>query len=276
VESQAPSCRSPLLAVSRGGLSGWNDAIVIGGFAVAALLLPLWVVIEGRGSAPMLDLSLFRDRMFAAASLATGLNGLVRFGLLFVFVLYYQGAQGDAPITAGLKLTPLAIGILVASPLAGRYADRHGSRGLAAAGSALAAAGLALMTLLEVHTAYWVSATTLAIVGIGIGAFMSPNTAAMMGSVPAHRRGVAAGARMVLQNTGSVLSIAFVLAVVTSGVPKSTLLGIFSGISTGLDARRLAPFIANMHTALWVLAAISLVAAVVSLLRPKHRPAATT
>jgi len=92
----------------------------------------------------------------------------------------------------------------------------------------------------------------------------------MMGTVPAHRRGIAAGARMMLQNTGAVLSIAFVLAIVTSAVPKIVLFKIFSGVTTGLDPAKLAPFIHNMHTALWVLAATSVVGAFVSLLRPRN------
>ena len=109
----------------------------------------------------------------------------------------------------------------------------------------------------------------LGLVGIGSGMFNSPNTAAMMGAVPANRRGIAAGARMMLQNTGAVLSIAFVLAIVTSAVPKDVLFKIFSGVASGLTDAQLEPFIHNMHTALWVLAATSLVGAAVSLMRPK-------
>src|SRR3954447_15181380 len=100
--------------------------------------------------------------------------------------------------------------------------------------------------------------------------FNSPNTAAMMGTVPVHRRGVAAGARVMLQNTGAVLSIAFVLAVVTAAVPKDVLFKIFSGLASGLSSAQLDPFIQNMHTALWVLAATSVVGAGVSLMRPRH------
>ena len=260
-----------VFAVSRGGLSGWNDPIVLGGFAIAAVLLPVWVLIEHRGRAPMLDLSIFRDRLFAAASVATFINGLVRFALMFIFVFYFQGAQGDSPITAGIKLMPLAIGMLIASPIAGRYSDRHGSRALAASGMVVTAVGLVLMTTLAVNTSFAFSALTLAIVGVGSGMFMSPNTAAMMGAVPAHRRGIAAGARVVLQNTGSVLSIAFVLAVVTAAVPKPTLLRIFSGLAHGLSAAKLAPFINNMHVALWAMAVSAVVGALVSLMRPTHR-----
>jgi EmrB/QacA subfamily drug resistance transporter len=259
-----------VLGVSRGGISGWNDSIVVVGLAAAVVLLPLWVLIERRSRAPMLDLGLFEDRLFAAATAAAFINGLARFALMFLFVFYYQGAQSNTPIEAGIKLIPLALGMLIASPIAGIYADRHGSRALAAIGMLVSAAGLAGMTTLGVHTPYWQSGLWLLVVGVGSGMFNSPNTAAMMGAVPAYRRGIAAGARTLLQNTGAVLSIAFVLAIVTSAVPKATLFSIFSGLAKGLSEEKLAPFIANMHVALWVLAATSLVGAGVCLLRPSH------
>jgi EmrB/QacA subfamily drug resistance transporter len=256
--------------VSRGGISGWSDRLVIGALIVAAVLLPLWVVIERSSRAPMLDLALFKNRLFAAASAASFINGLARFALMFLFVFYYQGAQSSSPIEAGIKLIPLALGMLVASPIAGVYADRHGSRALAASGMLVTGAGLAAMTTLQAHSAYWQSGLWLLVVGVGSGMFNSPNTAAMMGVVPAHRRGIAAGARTLLQNTGAVLSIAFVLAIVTSAVPKATLFAIFSGLAQGLSATKLAPFVENMHVALWVLAATSFVGAGVCMLRPSH------
>ena len=144
----APSPSSPgltglVLGISRGGLSGWDDPLVIVGAgrrgraaaAVRADREP-----RPRADARPLDL---RNRLFAAATGAAFINGLSRFALMFVFVFYFQGAQGDDPITAGIKLAPLAIGMLISSPLAGIWADRHGSRMLAAAGMLVSAAGLA-------------------------------------------------------------------------------------------------------------------------------------
>jgi hypothetical protein len=126
------------------------------------------------------------------------------------------------------------------------------------------------MTTLEAHSPYWQSSLWLLVVGVGSGMFNSPNTAAMMGTVPTHRRGIAAGARMMLQNTGAVISIAFVLAIVTAAVPKDVLFKIFSGLASGLSDAKLEPFVHNMHVALWVLAATSVAGAGVSLMRPKH------
>jgi EmrB/QacA subfamily drug resistance transporter len=259
-----------VLGISKGGISGWDDPIVYGGLIAAVVLLPLFVVIEHRGTAPMLDLTIFHNRLFAAATGAAFINGLSRFALLFVFVFYFQGAQGDDPITAGIKLAPMAIGMLISSPIAGVYADRRGSRALAALGMLVSAVALAAMTTLQAHSPYWQSTIWLGLLGIGSGMFNSPNTAAMMGTVPANRRGIAAGARTMLQNTGAVISIAFVLAIVTAAVPKDVLFKIFSGLAAGLSDEQLDPFIHNMHTALWVLAAISLIGAGVSLLRPAH------
>jgi len=259
-----------VLALSKGGLSGWNDPLVVAGLVAGVVLLPVFVLIERRGRAPMLDLSLFRNRLFTAAAGAAFINGLSRFALMFLFVFYFQGPQGQSPIMAGLELAPMAIGMLVASPIAGVIADRRGSRGLAAVGMVVSAGGLAGMTMLQAHTAYVWSALWLALVGIGSGMFNSPNTAAMMGVVPVHRRGIAAGARVMLQNTGAVISIAFVLAIVTAAVPKPVLFKIFSGLTSGLSSAQLGPFIANMHLALWVLAGISLLGAGVSMLRPAH------
>jgi EmrB/QacA subfamily drug resistance transporter len=256
--------------ISRGGVSGWNDSLVIGGLIVAGVFLPIFVLIESRTRSPMLDLSIFQNRMFAAASVAAFLNGLARFALMFVFVFYFQGVQGDSPITAGVKLAPLAGGMLIASPIAGIYADRRGSRGMAVSGMLLVAIGLALMTSLQRTTPYLAPATYMFIVGVGSGMFNSPNTAAMMGVVPAHRRGIAAAARVLVQNTGAVMSIAFVLAVVTSSVPKSTLFAVFSGLANHISTAQLTPFISNMHTALWCMTGFSLIGAVVAAVRPKY------
>jgi EmrB/QacA subfamily drug resistance transporter len=256
--------------ISKGGISDWNEPIVIWSLVASALLLPAFVLIELGGRAPMLDLTIFRSRMFSAATGAAFINGLSRFALLFVFVFYFQGVKGDDPIIAGIKITPMAIGMLISSPLAGIWADRHGSRALAALGMAVSGVALVLMTTLQASSPYWESTVWLLLVGIGSGMFNSPNTAAMMGTVPQHRRGVAAGARTMLQNTGAVISIAFVLAIVTAAVPKHVLFAIFSGLASGLPSAKLDLFIHNMHTALWVLAATSFVGAGVSLLRPRH------
>jgi EmrB/QacA subfamily drug resistance transporter len=256
--------------ISKGGISGWDSPLVIGGLILAAVLLPAFVLIERHQKSPMLDLAIFQNRLFSAAAATAFINGLARFALMFVFVFYFQGVQGNSPIVAGIKLAPLAVGMLISSPLAGIWADRRGSRTLAVLGMLVTALGLALMTTLGRDTAYVAPGVYMFIVGIGSGMFNSPNTAAMMGTVAPHRRGIAAGARVLVQNTGAVISIAFVLAVVTSSVPKTVLFKVFSGLANRISNAELTPFIANMHTALWCLAAVSLLGAFVAAARPAH------
>ena len=259
-----------VLGISKGGIEGWHGPVVFGGLAAAAIFLPIFVMVERHHRAPMLDLTIFSNRLFSLASAAAFLNGLARFALMFVFVFYFQGVQGDTPILAGLKLAPLAVGMLVASPLAGIYADRNGSRALASIGMLVTAAGLALMTTLQQDTSYWWPGLFQFVVGVGSGMFNSPNTAAMMGVVTPHRRGIASGARVLVQNTGAVLSIAFVMAVVTTGIKPTVLYRIFSGLGTRISSAHLAPFLSNMHLALWCMAGLSVIGALVSFARPKH------
>jgi EmrB/QacA subfamily drug resistance transporter len=256
--------------ISKGGISGWSSSLVIPALIAAAVFLPAFVLIERRQKSPMLDLSIFNNRLFSTAAGASFCNGLARFALMFVFVFYFQGVQGNSPILAGVKLAPLAIGMLISSPAAGIWADRRGSRTLAVLGMLVTAVGLALMTTLGRNTSYLWPGVFMFIVGVGSGMFNSPNTAAMMGTVAPHRRGIAAGARVLVQNTGAVISIAFVLAVVTSSVPKHVLFGVFSGLAKHLSTAQLDPFISNMHTALWCLAGVSLLGAFISAARPKR------
>ena len=142
--------------------------------------------------------------------------------------------MGDDPITAGIKLSPMAIGMLIASPLAGIWADRRGSRTLAALGMLVSAVALAGMTTLGQNSPYW---ETRALARARRHRLRDVQLAQHRRDdgrpCPPNRRGIAAGARTMLQNTGAVLSIAFVLAIVTAAVPKNVLFKIFSGPRLG-------------------------------------------
>lgn len=258
-------------ALSRAGLAGWSDPAVVAGIALAVVLLPVFVVIERRVRAPMLDLTIFADRRFTTAAAAALVNGVVRFGLMFLFVVYFQGPLGLSPIEAGIRVAPMALAMLVASPIAGAITDRHGARWVSTLGMSLTAAGLVSLTRLAVGTPYWAAALGLATVGAGSGLFNSPNTAEMMGAVPVHRRGIAGGTRTMLQNTGNVISICLVMATITAAVPQPVLLKIFSGLTSGLADAQLKPFIGNMHVALWVFASMAAAGTALCLFRAVPR-----
>ena len=261
-----------LIALTVGGIEGWTQPIVFGGIAAAIVIFPLFIVAELRVRQPLLDLSLFRDRLFAMGNFSAFLNALARLAVTFLFVFYFQGPEQKDALTAGILLTPLAIGMLVTSPISGWLSDRHGSRMLSSLGLLISAVGLAGMALIDLKTPYWYIAVVMLIMGGGSGLFNSPNTSAIMASVRPGQRGVAAGTRTMLMNTGGVFSIAFALAIVASTLPQSVMFQIFAGVTAGVPAGVLTAFMNGLHVSFWLMAAISVLGAVVSALRGNAHP----
>ena len=260
-----------MTSLAFGGIYGWTTPWIVGGIVVFVVAAPIFIWIERRQAEPLLDLSLFRDRLFAMGNLTGLLNGVARNGVLFLLVFYLQGAKGDDPVTAGILLAPLAVGLLVLSPISGALADRYGSRELATLGMIVTAIGLAGLLTLSVDTPYWQLALWQLIIGAGSGLFNSPNTSAVMGVVPPAKRGMAAGTRMMLTQTGFIISIALAIGLVTSAMDPSVLVAIFSGAQIGGHGIDLGPFMSALHLAFGAGVVASAVGAGVSLMRGGHR-----
>lgn len=259
-----------MVALAFGGLYGWTTSWVLGGILAFVIAAPAFLWVESHRKDPLLDLSLFRIRLFAMGNLTSLLNGVARNGVLFLLVFYLQGAKGDDPVMAGILLAPLAVGLLVLSPISGALADRYGSRLLATLGMVVTGIGLLGLTTLQVDTPYWQLALWQLVIGSGSGLFNSPNTSAVMGVVPPAQRGVGAGARMMLTNSGFVISIALAIGLVTSAMDPKVLLAIFSGSQVGSSGIDLGPFISALHVAFWAGVIASALGAVVSLMRGGH------
>lgn len=262
-----------LVALTVGGIEGWTTPLVIGGFVVAIVVLPIFFVVEWRARQPMLDLGLFRDRLFAMGNLSAFLNSLARLAVTFLFVFYFQGPKQQDALTAGILLTPLAIGMLVMSPISGYLSDRYGSRLLASLGLIVSAIGLAGMALIQLDTPYWYIATVMLIMGAGSGLFNSPNTSAIMASVRPGQRGIAAGTRTMLMNTGGIFSVAFALAIVASTLPPDVMFKIFAGVTAGVPSSALVDFMNGLHMSFWLMTGITILAAIASALRGNAHPA---
>ena len=125
----------------------------------------------------MLDLHLFADRSFTLNNAQVLLNSVVRFALTFLFVFYFQGAKGIDAVLAGVMLGPVALGLLIASPIAGRMADHANPRRLIVTGLGLTTlAMLGFAALLGAHTGYPLIAALMFLAGVGSGLFNSPNS----------------------------------------------------------------------------------------------------
>ena len=260
-----------MTALAFGGIYGWGTWWIIGGFVVFAVSLPLLVFVERRVRQPLIDLELMRDRLFLMGNLTAMLNGIARNGVLFLLVFYMQGVKGLDPVTAGIALAPLAVGMLVLSPISGILADRYGSRVLATAGMLVTAVGLAGLTTISVDTSIAQLVVWQLIVGAGSGLFNSPNTSAVMGVVPPAKRGIGSGIRAMLTNTGFVVSIALAIGLITTAMSPEVMVSVFSGTQTGTSGIDLTPFIEALRLAFAAGVVVSLIGAVVSLLRGGHR-----
>ena len=170
----------------------------------------------------MFNLNLFKNRSFAAGSLATFLSSMARGGVMIMLVVLLQGiwlplngySFEDAPFWAGIYMIPMSIGVAITGPLSGWLSDKHGARLLATAGMIITGIAFLAFTLLGANFAYLPFALILLVMGIGNGIFNSPNMASIMNSVPAEDRGAASGMRSTLQNCGQTISQAIFFTII--------------------------------------------------------------
>lgn len=244
-------------------------------FVCAILGLIAFFVVERRMDQTMLDFDLFRDKLFAYSCAANALNGLARGAVLFILIFFLQGPYGQDPLWAGIMMAPFGAAFMLVGPVSGHLSDRYGARGLATAGLLISALALAGLSTIVSTTSYWIIAVLMALMGGGSGLFASPNMNAIMSSVQPGQRGIAAGTNAMLMNTGSMLSIAIAFPLVLSRIPLDVMFRVFLyGGGMGSAPQALADFEMGTHEAFMLSFAVTLVAAVVSFLRPsltKHR-----
>ena len=233
---------------------------------VGIVLLAAFLVVERRVRQPMMDLALFRIRLFWACNASLLLNALARGSTTFILSWYFQAVLGDSPVTAGLKLVPMVATMVMFAPIAGRLSDRFGSRWLASAGLTCTLAAQLWLSTFPLGVPYATLGVALALLGTGNGLFNSPNTSALMGSVPPQRRGVAAGTRTLLNNTGQTAAIAAAMVVLSSVMSYQSLTALFAG-SQAAGALDAGLFMRGFHLVFVLSAAISAVAIVCSSLR---------
>jgi MFS family permease len=220
--------------------TGWTSPMVLGGLATGVALLVAFTVIESRVADPMFRLGLFGIRAFAAGNIAALLGAISRGGLQFMLVIWLAGIWLPlhgydftvTPLWAGIYMLPLTAGFLIAGPLSGTLSDKYGARPFATAGLVVAAGCFLGLMLLPIDFPYPVFAVLIFGNGIGSGLFASPNTSAIMSSVPAHHRGAASGMRSTFQNSGMSLSIGIFFTLLIAGLadtlPKTLTAGLTS------------------------------------------------
>ena len=257
-----------LLVLTIGAFFGWT-LFVFGLFASSIISLIVFLVIENRINQPMLDLTLFRSRLLGFAFTSNLLNGIARGSVLFLMVFYLQGLKGMDPLLAGIYLTPFAMAMMVLAPLSGYFSDKVGQRVLSSLGLLISAIGLFGFVTVQADSHLSLPIIYSIIMGVGSGMFFSPNTSSIMGNVPPVKRGIAAGTRTMMNNAGSVISIAIGMAVISTSITPEALTGLITGVQTGTEGIEVAQFIAGLHKAFLISFIISIIASFLSYLRGK-------
>jgi MFS family permease len=163
--------------------------------AGSLLALVVLILVERRVPSPIIDFSLFTNRIFVSANVSLVLTFVSLFAVSFLLPFYLVQLRGFSLTTAGLGLlqTPLSLTLVLLSPTTARLADRFGSRWLAARGLAVACAGLILIATLNTRSSVPLIIGALIIIGVGESLFFPPNNSTLIGSAPRHRHGVASG-----------------------------------------------------------------------------------
>ena len=175
-----------------------------------AILVFIWW--ETRTPSPIFNIALFRhNKVFIFSNVAALINYLAAFGLSFLLSLYLQFVRGFSPQTAGMIMVAQPVLMAFSAPLAGRLSDRVDPRLVAAIGMGVTCIGLIIFIFTNENTALWIIIVNLAISGLGLGLFSSPNTNAIMSSVDKKIFGVASGALGTMRSFGMTLSTGIVM-----------------------------------------------------------------
>jgi EmrB/QacA subfamily drug resistance transporter len=205
-------------AVIQGPDYGWTSPTVLTLFAVAAAAALCFAVVERHSAEPLLELRFFRSPPFTGASVIAVLSFVVLAGFLFVIILYLQQVRGDSPLRAGLTLLPATIVMAAAAPVAGNLTGHRGPRIPLVASGLLIAAGAAMLLGLSPSTSAWWLAVALGVLGAGLGLVNPPITHTGVSGMPPAQAGVASAVISATRQFGSVLGVAVMGAMLTSGV----------------------------------------------------------
>ena len=222
-----------VLALVEGNSWGWGSSKIVGLLALAVLALPLFVAVENRVKAPMVQFDLLSDRNFLGAVVVALVISFAMLGVFFFLALYMQDILGYTPLEAGIRFLPSTLMIVAIAPIAGRLSDRYGPRWLIGGGLLIVAASLFSFSTIAVDSSYLDLLPGFMLLGIGIAMTMSPMTSAAMNAVPVQKAGIASGVLSMFRMVGGSLGVA-VTGAIFQGLVSSRLDSLLAG--SGISA----------------------------------------
>ena len=195
---------------------GWRSWAALGTIVGGVALLTIFVLVEQRTKHPMLDVALFRNPRFTAASGSVAISFFALSGFIFLVVQYFQIVKGYTPLGTGVRLLPVAGSVAVTSVVGTKLAVRVGNKVIVGAGLLLFATGLFWASTASGSTTYLVIVGQMVFLGSGMGLTSAPATEAIMGAVPAAKAGVGSAVNDATRLFGGTLGVAVVGSVATS------------------------------------------------------------
>jgi MFS transporter, DHA2 family, multidrug resistance protein len=207
--------------IKGGQTTEWASPQVLGTMLAGLALLALFVLVERRSDHPSLDISLFRQAQFSAATAAIGLAFFALMGVTFYLSFYLQAVRGYSALEAGLCLLSVAGAIAFAAPRSGRLAQRYGARAVCGTGLTVVAITFASFRFIEADTALWVVLVLLFVQGLGMGNVMAPATNSVMSAVPRHKAGAGSAVSTTIRQVGGAFGVAILGSLLSASYRSS-------------------------------------------------------
>jgi EmrB/QacA subfamily drug resistance transporter len=195
---------------------GWGSNETLATVAAGLVLLAVFVDVERRRARPMLDVHLFRNPRFTAASGSITIGFFTLAGFTFLMTQYFQFVRGYTPLGTGVRLLPVASSIAVAAVVGTKLAVRAGNKAVVASGLALFGAALVWIATVNTSTSYTIIVGQMIMGGGGLGLISAPATEAIMGAVPTEKAGVGSAMNDATRLFGAALGVAVIGSIAAS------------------------------------------------------------
>jgi len=263
-----------LLFFNIGGKSGFDSAVALLLGAGTVLLIASFIVSERRARQPILDLNLFRNRLFAASNITLVIMFVTVTANTFLTPFYFIDGLDYAAAKTGLLYAAISTTALIIGPFSGWLSDKVGYRWLCSAGMAMLSVGLLLLSRLTIDSTIMDILPRLIVLGVGVGLFSSPNNSSIMGSVPRDKLSTGSAMIATMRQIGISSGTAIAGAAFTSR--QVSHLASLSTQSPVPDAVEKLALVASYQDALLIAAIVCAVGIFASMIRGQVHPESVT
>ena len=259
-----------MIYLTAGFIIGLTSPPMLFALIIAIISFAAFLHVERRAIHPLIDLDLFKIRIFSYGQLSALLNSIARGAVMILLILFFQGPRGYDPLMASILIIPLVIGLAITGPIGGVLSDRYGSRIISTVGLVISLIGLLGLTTMHYNTPYWILAVWMFINSFGSGLFQPPNTSAIMSSVSPQRRGVASSLRAFFNSAGMVLSMGIAFPLIMGTISLTEMMDMFVVGGANMPVAVQEAFTAGITSAFILSSVLTVPAIIVSAMRGKE------